>query len=153
MVEGHAVDELYFIQDGRMAVHVRGIQVAELGPGALVGEIAFLIGNAATATVTANDEVRLIAFNRDRLLTCCQNDKQVAAAMHRLIGHDLATKISRSDLWWARVAGQGRSPALVSQIGVDLRNDPRSFADRRADPLDGARPHIADGEYARYVRL
>jgi hypothetical protein len=105
MVEGQPVGELYFIQDGRMSVHVRGIHVAELGPGALVGEIAFLMGNAATATVTADDSVRLIAFNRDLLHLACRSDEQVAAAMHRLIGHDLATKISRSDLWWARLAG------------------------------------------------
>jgi len=105
MVEGQSVGELYFIQNGRLSVHVRGIHVAELGPGALVGEIAFLMGNAATATVTADGSVRLIAFNRERLTIACRNDKQVAAAMHRLIGHDLATKISRSDLWWARLAG------------------------------------------------
>ena len=105
MAEGQPVNELYFIQDGRMSVHVRGIHVAELGPGALVGEIAFLMGNAATATVTADGSVRLIAFNRERLLIACRNDEQVAAAMHRLIGHDLALKISRSDLWWARLAG------------------------------------------------
>ena len=153
MVEGQSVGELYFIQNGKLPVHVRGIHVADLGPGALVGEIAFLMGNAATATVTANGDVRLIAFNRDRLLACCQNDKQVAAAMHRLIGHDLATKLSRSDLWWASVAGQGRSPALVSEIDVDLRDDPGSFANRRADAFDGTRARIADGEYARYVRF
>ena len=153
MIEGQAVGELYFIQNGSMTVQVRGIHVAELGPGALVGEIAFLMGNAATATVTANGDVRLVAFNRDRLLACCQNDKQVAAAMHRLIGHDLAAKISRSDLWWAGVAGQGRKSALVSEIGVDLRNDPGPFADRSADAFDGARAHVTDGEYARYVRL
>ncbi|MBL8905846.1 MAG: cyclic nucleotide-binding domain-containing protein [Rhizobiales bacterium] len=105
MIEGHPVSELYFIQEGRLSVHVRGIHVAELGPGALVGEIAFLIGNVATATVTADGPVRLVAFNRERLIIACRNDEQVAAAMHRLIGHDLATKISRSDLWWARLAG------------------------------------------------
>jgi hypothetical protein len=105
MVEGQPVGELCFIQSGRLAVHVRGIHVAELEQGALVGEIAFLIGNAATATVTANCSVRLIAFNRERLQAACRNDEQVAAAIHRLIGHDLATKISRSDLWWARLAG------------------------------------------------
>jgi hypothetical protein len=82
MVEGQPVRELYFIQNGRMTVHVRGIHVAELGPS-----------------------VRLIAFNRDLLHLACRSDEQVAAAMHRLIGHDLATKISRSDLWWARLAG------------------------------------------------
>jgi hypothetical protein len=105
MVEGQTIGELYFIQSGRMSVHVRGIHVAELGPGALVGEIAFLMGNAATATVTADGSVRLIAFNRELLHITCRNDEQIAAAMHRLIGHDLATKISRSDLWWARLAG------------------------------------------------
>lgn len=105
IVEGEPVGELYFIHAGRLSVHVRGSHVAELGPGALVGEIAFLIGNAANATVTAVGTVRLIAFNRERLHRACRSDEQVAAAMHRLIGHDLAWKISRSDLWWARLAG------------------------------------------------
>jgi hypothetical protein len=104
-VEGQPVGELYFIQDGRLTVRIKGTYVAELGPGALVGEIAFLMGNTATATVTADGSVRLIAFNRERLLTACRNDQQVAAAMHRMIGHDLASKISRSDLWWARLTG------------------------------------------------
>ncbi len=104
IVEGHPVGELYFIQDGQVSVHVRGNYLAELGAGALVGEIAFLIGNTATTTVTAGCDVRAIAFNRDRLLACCHNDKQVAAAMHRLIGHDLAIKNAHAHHSWARLA-------------------------------------------------
>jgi hypothetical protein len=100
MVEGGPVGELHFVQRGRLAVYVNGVHVAELGPGALVGEIAFLMNNAATATVIADTEVRLIAFDRDRLMLCCRSDEQISAAVHRLIGHDLAAKSMRSDPRW-----------------------------------------------------
>jgi len=96
--EGQPVHELYFIQRGRLGVQARGAHVAELGQGCFVGEIAFLTGNAATATVVADEETRLIAFNHARLLAICKRDDQIAAAMHRLIGRDLASKIARKDL-------------------------------------------------------
>jgi CRP-like cAMP-binding protein len=101
--EGRPVQELYFIQRGRLGVHTKGNHVAELGQGCFVGEIAFLTGNAATATVVADEETRLIAFNHARLLTACRRDDQIAAAMHKLIGRDLASKIARSDLRLDRV--------------------------------------------------
>jgi len=107
--EGRPVHELYFIQRGRLGVQAKGTHVAELGQGCFVGEIAFLTGNAATATVVADEETRLIAFNHARLLSVCKRDTQVAAAMHRLIGRDLASKIARSDLRLDRVAVAGHA--------------------------------------------
>jgi CRP-like cAMP-binding protein len=96
--EGGKVEELYFVQRGSLAVYAKGMHVAELGPGALVGEIAFLTGSSATATVVVNEETRVIAFDHTRLLKACRRDDQIAAAMHKLIGCDLARKIARADL-------------------------------------------------------
>jgi len=100
VAEGQAVDELYFILSGRLAVYAKDVHVAELGPGALVGEIAFLTGSPAIATVVAVCDARLVAFNRSQLSLECRQDERISAAVHRLIGHDLATKIMCSDLWW-----------------------------------------------------
>jgi hypothetical protein len=36
---------------------------------------------------------------------------------------------------------------------MQLRDHGRPLADRRADALDGARPHVADGEDATHARL
>jgi CRP-like cAMP-binding protein len=107
--EGRAVHELFFIQRGRLGVQAKGTHVAELGQGCFVGEIAFLTGNAATATVVADEETRLIAFNHAKLLSVCKRDTQVAAAMHRLIGRDLAGKIARSDLRLDHIAVAGHA--------------------------------------------
>jgi CRP-like cAMP-binding protein len=96
--EGRKVEALYFIQRGRLAVYANGMHVAELGPGALIGEVAFLTGCSATATVVAHDESRVIAFDHERLSRACRRDDQIATAMHRLIGCDLARKIARADL-------------------------------------------------------
>jgi len=100
MSEGEMASELYFIQSGRLAVYAKGVHVAELGPGALIGEVGFLTGSAAIATVVADSDARLIAFDRQQLLGACRQDEQVSAAVHRLICHDLAAKITLSDMWW-----------------------------------------------------
>jgi CRP-like cAMP-binding protein len=96
--EGGKVEALYFIQRGSLGVYAKGMHVAELGPGALIGEVAFLTGSSATATVVVNEETRAIAFDHARLLKACRRDDQIAAAMHKLIGCDLARKIARADL-------------------------------------------------------
>ena len=57
MKAGDASDSLYVIVEGRVRVDVdfwgEGRKVAELGPGAIVGEVAALWGEARTATVTS----------------------------------------------------------------------------------------------------
>src|SRR5262245_29260453 len=52
-LEERPVNELYFLCSGRAAVAVHGATVAHLERGSFVGEVAFLTGGAATASVTA----------------------------------------------------------------------------------------------------
>lgn len=51
--QGEEGDELYLLLDGVVSVAVDGVVVAELGPGAVLGERAGLDGGRRTATVTA----------------------------------------------------------------------------------------------------
>lgn len=53
MRQGEEGDELYLLLDGVVAVDVDGAELAELGPGAVVGERALLEGGTRTATLTA----------------------------------------------------------------------------------------------------
>src|SRR5207244_2530445 len=53
MQQGKPGDELFFMVDGVVSVDVDGNVVAELGPGALLGERAVLEGGHRTAAVTA----------------------------------------------------------------------------------------------------
>ncbi len=51
--QGAPGDELYLVLDGVLAVEIDGAEVAEIGPGAVVGEKALLEGGARTATLRA----------------------------------------------------------------------------------------------------
>ena len=51
--QGAEGDELYLLLDGVLGVEVGGEQVAEMGPGTMLGERALLEGGTRTATLRA----------------------------------------------------------------------------------------------------
>lgn len=57
--QGDVGDELYLVLDGVVSVDVDGNALAELGPGAVVGERALLEGGRRTSTVTAQSPLRV----------------------------------------------------------------------------------------------
>jgi hypothetical protein len=57
--QGESATELYLVLDGVLCVEVDGRVVAELGPGAVVGERALLEGGIRTSTVTARTPLRV----------------------------------------------------------------------------------------------
>jgi Cyclic nucleotide-binding domain len=57
--QGQPGNELYLLVDGVLAVIVDGDEVAEIGPGAIVGERASLEGGTRTATLSARTRCRV----------------------------------------------------------------------------------------------
>ena len=57
--QGAPGDELYLVLDGVLVVDIDGEEVAEIGPGAIVGEKALLEGGARTATIRARTRSRV----------------------------------------------------------------------------------------------
>ena len=57
--QGDLGDELYLLLDGVLAVVVDGDEVAEIGPGAIVGERSSLEGGVRTATLNARTRCRV----------------------------------------------------------------------------------------------
>jgi hypothetical protein len=57
--QGTPGDELYLVLDGVLGVEIDGEEVAELGPGAIVGERALLEGGTRTATLAARTRCRI----------------------------------------------------------------------------------------------
>ncbi len=65
--QGEAVSEVYLVLDGIFAVEVDGREVAEIGPGAVVGERAALEGGVRTATLRSTTRARVAAISPDQL--------------------------------------------------------------------------------------
>ena len=65
--QGSMSDELFLLLNGVLVVEVDGEQLAELGPGAILGERAVLAGGLRTATVRAVTECKVAAVPADRI--------------------------------------------------------------------------------------
>ena len=92
-LEGAPVPALMLIAAGQVAVDVGDLTVARMGPGSFIGEMAFLTGGVASATVTATQPTRVMRIEQARLKTLLVIDSQIAAVLHRLLGADLAQKL------------------------------------------------------------
>ncbi len=65
--EGDVGNALYLLLDGVLSVTVGGAKVAELGPGAIIGERAILEGGKRTATLRALTPVKVAVAAADRI--------------------------------------------------------------------------------------
>jgi Cyclic nucleotide-binding domain len=65
--EGEEGRELFLLLDGVVDVEVNGDVVAEIGPGALLGERALLEGGKRTATIWAKTPTRVVVVPRDAI--------------------------------------------------------------------------------------
>ena len=93
--EGRPVADLVLICDGQATVEAGGEAIANLHGGAFVGEMAFLSGNPASATVTVARPMRAFVFDMGKLAALARENDSVAGDLHRAIGHDLARKLAR----------------------------------------------------------
>jgi CRP-like cAMP-binding protein len=65
--ESTGADKAYVILDGTVSVRSRGKEVAQLGPGDIVGEQALLHHSLRTATIVALTPLELIHFTKEQL--------------------------------------------------------------------------------------
>jgi hypothetical protein len=65
--QGDAGDELYLLLDGVLAVEVDGETVAEVGPGAILGERAVVEGGKRTATLRAVTPAKVVSVPADQV--------------------------------------------------------------------------------------
>ncbi len=82
------------ISDGFMLE--RDTQNAELGPGNFLGEISFLLGGAATATVVAKPGSSYVAWDLGELHYMMANSPSMANAVSVLLNKDIARKLAIS---------------------------------------------------------
>jgi CRP-like cAMP-binding protein len=104
------VDSLFFLCSGRASVEVNGSFETYLEKGSFIGEIAYLTGNLATATVVIDEPSRVLAFSKLRMAKVTDRDSRIAGIIYELLGRDLAQKMRRSNT--RRVLLQDESDVL-----------------------------------------
>jgi Cyclic nucleotide-binding domain len=65
--QGEPGNELYLLLDGVLAVEVDGETVAEIGPGAILGERAVVEGGKRTATLRAVTPAKVVSVSADQV--------------------------------------------------------------------------------------
>ncbi len=81
LAEGEAADEIVLVLDGMVAVEAGGTVLAELGPGAVLGERASLEQGRRTATVRALTDCRIVTYQAAALPL--EELQQLALGHHR----------------------------------------------------------------------
>ncbi|MBN9020580.1 MAG: cyclic nucleotide-binding domain-containing protein, partial [Rhizobiales bacterium] len=100
---GAPSDEMYFIASGRGAVSISGstsgtpVQVATVGPGAIVGELAFYLARPRNASIVAQTPVTAWRFSRASLERLREHSPDLAYRFHEGIAVMLATRLTRTN--------------------------------------------------------
>ncbi len=92
-VEGQPQTMMVLVLDGSATVDVEGREVGLLQRGDLVGEMSFLSGTPASATVIPQGTVRVREWDQARLRTLDHLNPSAATAVRRLIQENLADKL------------------------------------------------------------
>lgn len=84
--QGDPGERFYVVAQGTVEVSADGRPVRTLGPGDHFGEIALLKDVPRTATVTARDDVELVALERDEFVSAVTGNPASAEAADAVIG-------------------------------------------------------------------
>lgn len=122
--EGSHSGRLYVLEAGRLAVARDGVPLASIAePGAIIGEMAVLLGIAHSATVTAETEVRVRIM--DEALDVLSQNPDFALHIATLACARLnATSALLVELRRA-AAGRQQEQALMSRILMSMVATPK----------------------------
>jgi CRP-like cAMP-binding protein len=97
--EGDPGDALYVIVEGEVAVQAEGpprVEMARLGPGSFIGEVALMTDQPRSATVTATTMSELLRIDRHTLSSVLANHGDVLRAVLRFVRERLVDRWMRT---------------------------------------------------------
>jgi len=133
--EGRAIDSLYVVLDGQLAVQVGSARVATLLAGEVIGEISFVDARPPLATVASLDTSRVLAVRRDVLQQKLAADAKFAAHFYRAVAIFLADRLrtTTTRLGYGQPE-QDATPDAADELGDELM-ETVSLGTRRFDYL------------------
>jgi hypothetical protein len=93
--EQKPIDSVMLIYNGLVCVESNGKEVARLKDGNFIGEMSFITGGAATATVRALQPTRYIAWPKEAISSLLNRNPTMRIAMQAMLSTDLSKKLSR----------------------------------------------------------
>ncbi|MBX3189965.1 MAG: cyclic nucleotide-binding domain-containing protein [Labilithrix sp.] len=91
--EGDRGDSLMIVLDGQLVATAGGETIATLGPGEVVGEMAFVDAEPRSATVASPNGATVLEFTREALAGLRRSAPRVAAAIQRNVLFDVARRL------------------------------------------------------------
>jgi CRP-like cAMP-binding protein len=98
--EGKANDALYLVLEGLLAVRLQDFGdkcITTLGPGEIVGEMQFLTGQVASATVTAAENSLLLILKKSDINIRLDDDPAFSARLYHAFAKTLAERLKDSN--------------------------------------------------------
>lgn len=92
--QGGAIEGLKLLYNGEVAVARDGAEIARVRDGAMIGEMSFLRGGAATATVTATRPCRYVYWPKEALRKLLARNPSMDIAMKHVLSMDLTRKLA-----------------------------------------------------------
>jgi CRP-like cAMP-binding protein len=91
--EGVRNDTLQVVMAGDLDAYVVGKQVANIRPGALLGELGFLSGQPAAATVRARTPATVLVVSGDDVRKQMRGSSEFAARFNQVMGSFAAARV------------------------------------------------------------
>jgi sulfate permease, SulP family len=100
--DGTPSDEMYFVGSGRGAVRIKGsgdvpVRIATIGPGAIVGEIAFYLGTTRNASVVVESPMTAWRFSRTSLGRLQKEMPELASRFHEGLAAMMAARLTSTN--------------------------------------------------------
>src|SRR6202048_3194991 len=91
--EQKPINSVMLIYNGLVGVETHGKEVAKLKDGNFIGEVSFITGGAATATVRALMPTRYIAWPKEEISKLLNRNPSMRFAMQAMLSTDLTKKL------------------------------------------------------------
>jgi CRP/FNR family transcriptional regulator, cyclic AMP receptor protein len=119
--EGRNDRDLYLILKGTLEVYARNgdrrFRVASMGPGSMVGEMAFFDAEVARAAdVIATSDGELASFERQSYVELCANADPAAAALEKAVLGALADRMTSTNNTLADLLDKHKAGSLLAAL-------------------------------------
>ena len=105
--EQKPIDSVMLIYNGLVGVESKGKEVAKLKDGNFIGEVSFITGGSATATVRALMPTRYVAWPKEAISQLLNRNPSMRFAMQAMLSTDLSKKLMQ------------RAPSFHGKIDLD----------------------------------